>query len=91
MKVLNEYANSHHYWDELEKTNWHCAHCGQQEVWESVGGGDYYVGNESICTSCGWACYYLGGPKEIKDLNKLGMLEQLRTGEASTPTTERGG
>ena len=33
MRVLNEY-DTHHYFDEFEKCQLFCPHCGKQEVWE---------------------------------------------------------
>jgi hypothetical protein len=90
VKVLNEYPGSHHYWDEFEKEPWHCPNCGQKELWTATGSGDYYVGNESICTACGHACYLLSGPKEIKEPHELGQLKQLREGKTAEPTTRRG-
>lgn len=90
MKVLGEYPGSHHYWDDYEKTDWFCAHCGKQEVWESTLEGDYYVGCDSLCTACGWECNYLGGPSKIKEPNVLMQVEQLRSGVIKEPTTRRG-
>lgn len=90
MKILNEYPGSHHYWDEYEKTEYFCAKCGKQEVWESTGPGDYYVGNEALCTACGHGCHYMNGPSPAKDANELGILEQLRSGVTKDPTTRRG-
>jgi hypothetical protein len=29
-----------------------CPNCGKKEVWVEEGGGDYYVGNQYICTAC---------------------------------------
>lgn len=90
LTVINEYPGSHHYLQTYEKTDLYCAKCGKQEVWDQLGPGDYYVGNESYCLACGFGCFYLGGPKEVKDQNELGIIEQLRSGKMAKPTTPRG-
>lgn len=90
MKVLSEYPDRHHYFDRYEKTNWFCAHCGKQEVWDSMDPGDYYLGTESICVACGWSCHYVGGPTLRTESNVVSILEQLRSGVTKDPTTKRG-
>lgn len=89
MKVLNEYPNSHHYWEDFEKTDLFCPACGKQEVWEEQGAGDYYLGPDFICTACG-SDWTMQGPNKREEPNVKGKIEQLRTGTTKTPTTVPG-
>lgn len=90
MKILNEYPGSHHYWDEFVKGDYFCPFCGKQEVWESQDSGDYYVGSEQICATCGARLHLDHCQKTKSDANYLGQLKQLREGKAAEPTTRPG-
>lgn len=90
MKVLNEYPGSHHYVREYKKSQYFCPICGNKEVWEEMGQGDYYQGSDYVCISCGCKSYLDGcsdGPNEVRYMN---ILEQLRTGITMEPTTRKG-
>lgn len=43
---------SNQYTEQWEKTDFYCPRCGKQEVWFINDGGDYYVGEQHICTAC---------------------------------------
>lgn len=88
VKVLNEYP-THHYFNEYEKTELFCPHCGKQEVWEEQSPGDYYCGPDFICTSCAHN-FSIQGPLEMFARNQIKQLEQLRTGVTFEPTTPKG-
>jgi len=90
MRVLLEFPGSHHYWDEYEKTDWFCQKCGQKEVWDSLGEGDYYTGTTAYCTNCNSAMSFLGGPSQETHPAYLGLIDQLRSGQTKKPTTGKG-
>lgn len=89
MKVLNEYPGCHHYWNNFEKSEYYCPNCGTKEVWQEQGSGDYYLGEEWLCTNCnhGWT---MQGPYTVKEINVMGKLAQLRSGKTFEPTTKMG-
>lgn len=90
MKVLLEFSGSHHYWENYEKTDWFCPHCGKQEMWDSTGSGDYYTGTTSYCTACNFSSQLLGGPVLETHPAYLGIIDQLKSGVAREPTTGKG-
>lgn len=89
MKVLNEYSGSHHYWDTYEKSDYYCPLCGSQSVWYELGGGDYYVGVEYLCTNC-CSVSYLDGVGVTTNENHLSIIDQLSSGRTQQPTTPKG-
>lgn len=89
MKVLNEYPGSHHYYQNYEKTDCFCPNCGSQEVWQEQGAGDYYLGEQWLCTACS-SKWTMQGPYTVKDINDMGKLVQLRSGKTKLPTTKPG-
>lgn len=90
MRILNEYPGKHHYFDEFEKTEYFCPQCGAKEVWQEQGAGDYYVGEDWICTACS-SIWKMIGPSKITEINDMGKIAQLRQGKTFEPTTKRGG
>ena len=55
MKIIynHKYEAGHTYSETWETCGWFCPFCGMQDVWiENSGGGDYYHGENAICTSC---------------------------------------
>ncbi len=34
------------------RTEYFCPNCGKQKVWKQLDEGDYYVGEDHICTAC---------------------------------------
>jgi len=56
---------SHKYREAWQLTKYHCPHCGKQRVWQETSGGDYYVGDEHICTNCSHSFYLPLEPKDI--------------------------
>lgn len=48
-KIMYSHSEREETWQE---SDFFCPSCGSKEVWEEVGAGDFYVGNQHICTSC---------------------------------------
>jgi predicted RNA-binding Zn-ribbon protein involved in translation (DUF1610 family) len=90
MKVLQEYPNSHHYVREYQLSGLFCPTCGKQEVWAEQGGGDYYLGVDYVCASCGSTANLDSVCVAIERHPDLGILEQLKTGVTKVATTPRG-
>jgi hypothetical protein len=59
-----------------------CITCGESEVWVEDSNGDYYLGPEHFCKSCGSAFYASGGPGD--NWQHRQVLAALR-GEDSPP------
>ena len=85
MKILIEYANSHHYIETVEKTAYFCPVCGKQGLWENLARDDYYQGCPFICIGCNEVSYIIGGCTE-EDV----IINQIKTGIMILPTTKRG-
>jgi predicted RNA-binding Zn-ribbon protein involved in translation (DUF1610 family) len=86
MKVIREYS-THHYEEVWEKTEYYCPMCGTREVYEEQGPRDYYAGNDAVCLACD-NCFSI---HEIGfHMSTLGIVEQLKTGVTTTPTTKKG-
>lgn len=88
MKVINEY-DSHHYIEEFLPCDLFCPNCGYRSVWREQSPGDYYVGQEFICTACAHD-FTIQGPDSMIRPNELKMLAQLKSGKTLTPTTPPG-
>jgi len=78
--VAVKYPAGHTYktlWERLE--DMHCPACGKKAVWHDAGGGDYYVGEEHMCSACAttWTMQ-LAGPAEGVDTQ---ILEAIRAAE----------
>ncbi len=58
---------SHKYRENWDLTEYHCPHCGKNEVWHETGGGDYDVGEEHICTNCNHHFYLPDGTDDISN------------------------
>jgi hypothetical protein len=91
MQILNEFKDSHHYFETYEKSDYYCPSCGVKgDLWEEQGGGDYYQGVDYICTSCE-SLHHLDNcgyrPTEENFRNKV---RQLKSGVMDEPTTRRG-
>ncbi len=84
MKVLNEFPG-HHYFDCYEKSDFHCVKCGEREVWEEQGDGDFEVGPRYICTHCGLEFYC---PSQTNARPQI--IQQLKEGVTAEATTPRG-
>ena len=51
----------HAYNETWEKLDLFCPHCGKKEVWHDFAAGDYYVGEQHLCSACGCGFYLPGG------------------------------
>lgn len=63
------------YEEDWTKQDYFCPNCGQKEVWAG-GLGDYYAGQEHICTACRNEFYFYSSPspatgKPADDLIKV--------------------
>lgn len=72
---------NHQYTERWAKTEVYCPRCGKQEVFANSGGGDYYTGEQHICTACkGTFCFSDGvtdvkvGVREDQDSQRLAHL-----------------
>ena len=74
---------SHKYSENWAKTPLYCPGCGATEVWCSGGGGDYYVGEQHICTGCGSMFYLPNGLSAANGDQDAQRLKQLITGAAA--------
>ncbi len=87
-KVLLEFKNSHHYWEEYKKTKLYCPNCGDRKVWKEQGVGDYYEGTEHACTDCGFMFTMPSG--QIRKDAWGEIPKQLKSGKSNKPTTPKG-
>ncbi len=55
---------SHQYHEVWEPEELHCPKCGQKQAWRCANGGDYYVGDQYICTACRSSFYLPGGVQD---------------------------
>ena len=64
VELAVKYALGHAYTETWQRQpELHCPACGEKEVWEDQGGGDYHVGAQLLCSACeasfhiplGWA------------------------------------
>jgi len=87
MKVTIEYR-THHYVKTYVKCVLFCPNCGKQEVWEELGGGDYYLGVDYVCTNCDAShCLdHTGTGGDSPDITR-----QIRDGKADEPKSKVGG
>jgi predicted RNA-binding Zn-ribbon protein involved in translation (DUF1610 family) len=54
--VVVKYQLGHERESEWTKTEYFCPNCGKLEVWSEDGPGDYYAGEDYVCTSC--KCFF---------------------------------
>lgn len=88
-EALLEFSGSHHYDKTFEKSDYFCPRCGKKELWICQDGGDYYVGETYYCLACDGQSY-LDGVGPVRDKAYLRLIDQIRKGVKSTPTTPRG-
>ena len=53
IEIEIKYEAGHSYAERYEQTELFCPGCGVKGLWDEQGGGDYYVGENFVCTSCG--------------------------------------
>lgn len=88
MKVINQFPN-HHYEQQYSKVDYYCPGCGILGLWVEDSGGDQYLGLDYVCSRCGFKCH-LDSSSQTTQQNDIGILEQLRSGITSVPTTKKG-
>ncbi len=88
MRVLLEFKNSHHYWEEYETSDFYCPKCGAKEVWVESGSGDYYEGPAHFCSNCEFSFTMPSGSTRNGAWGEI--PKQLKSGIANTPTTREG-
>ena len=58
-----------------------CPACGKKEVWREEDWGDYYVGEEYLCTACGASFHLAGGLNNVTELDaskkRLEVIKRL--------------
>ena len=58
-----KYKAGHSYPEDWSAGELFCPQCGMKTVWEEQGPGDYYVGSDYLCESCG-SVFTIQGPKK---------------------------
>lgn len=77
-------TESHRYTESWATTQWHCPSCGQKQVWENQGGGDYYVGCKLICIACAFS-FYMPSARAIKDHESSDDSDVQRLAQLQSP------
>lgn len=75
---------SHKYSEPWEKTEFHCPRCGNQEVWFCNNGGNYYLGEQHICTNCKASFYLPNGVTDAAGEQDEQRLENLTANALSS-------
>lgn len=52
VEVTEHYPNGNSHTASYEKTEWYCPLCGDTQVWQEQGDGDYYEGASLYCIKC---------------------------------------
>jgi predicted RNA-binding Zn-ribbon protein involved in translation (DUF1610 family) len=73
-----KYEAGHTYRERWDECEWYCPACGSGEVYADQGGGDYYVGNQHACVSCGAAFYLPSVDVQPRDWQNKQRLDALR-------------
>lgn len=83
-EITVRYRPGHSYDFVYKKTDFHCPGCGEKQVWKEDGdGGDFYLGEDYDCVSCGANFnipHYAGGNEDHGYEGKQ-VLTQLREDE----------
>ena len=74
------YKAGHIYSETWNKVGLHCPGCGVRGVWMRSGPGDYYVGEDYICTNCAHTWNLPGGTRRC-DSDEVVRLGHLRAAE----------
>lgn len=72
---------SHQYSEPWSKTELYCPRCAKKEVWFRDDGGDYYVGEQYICTACKGTFYLPDGVSDVFDAQNEQRLRHLTANE----------
>lgn len=78
IKLEVKYKAGHSYNETWVRTEYFCPGCGKQEVHMRDGGGDYYVGEQYICTACDHTFHMPSGMHQCHNWQDLQRLEALR-------------
>jgi len=89
MKVILEFKGSHHYEQDYRKSDMYCPSCGEKDIWENEGHGDYYLGTDYICTACE-SSHALDHSSKIETEAYTAVVRQLKSGIAIKPSTRTG-
>lgn len=79
-----KYELGHSYEETWEGTGLYCPQCGQLEVWRNTNGGDYYEGEQHLCTSCESTFSLPRLHAALPDWQNEQRLAALRDDEAET-------
>jgi predicted RNA-binding Zn-ribbon protein involved in translation (DUF1610 family) len=83
MIIKVHYKAGHFYKEPWEKTTFFCLACGTQSVWAKRDGGDYYAGENYICSACGADWDLPKEPDDKVDYLKEQRLNGLRDNQQS--------
>lgn len=59
------------------KTDYHCLNCGSKTVWMRNDGGDYYKGEQHICSKCSYEWHLPNTPDAARTDDDLKRAEYL--------------
>lgn len=89
--VRGERRWSHAYPETWVATDWYCLLCGVTAVWQR-NEGDYYAGEQCICTACGATWTLPNSPATIDrddaDKQRLAKLRELAKDPCNHERTE---
>lgn len=76
-----KYEDGHSHDEPWAKTVYFCMICGDKAVWFRDDGGDYYQGEQHMCTSCGSSWAMPSSPCPPSDWQDRQRLEALKHAE----------
>ena len=72
VKNLHGRVEEYYFWDDM-----YCPNCGAAGIWmENCHGGDYYVGEPHLCTTCN-VSFTIQGPLDADDFDMI-IINQLK-------------
>jgi DNA-directed RNA polymerase subunit RPC12/RpoP len=74
---------SHKYSETWEPEDIFCPRCGHKKVWVNTDGGDYYVGEQYLCTNCNSTFHLPSGvniSNSEQDKQRVAKLLEWREG-----------
>lgn len=82
MEIAVKFRLGHTINETWVKTKFYCLACGQQTVWCRRDGGDYYQGENYLCSACSVDWNLPNEPSVDDDPENKQRLEKLRAADA---------